>query len=381
MFILLIILVISVSGVNTVTVDDPLIGQVSRPFAEVTDPELIDLFLNEFLIPESDVTKMEIIDVTANGFGPDDIIVTHPSMRAYIVEEASDAALDVMRNWSLEDYRVDSENVDPDVFDPEISGRVEDAAKSAIIADLLRTLDRNYASIPIRMRLERDENGFTFAMWDFDENAMQHTPYPPIAPDSVFVYQTETDSITLSNLLNIPNLDLPNLDPDTDSVTLNQLDLPALSDNLSPQSDGTITTPYRLPDLFSGTKSIAEYVDDQSTPDSVYIYRTENDTIIIRDTPLDYPTATDHQPVTIDLEDLAMQPATPEKVFVYQTERDTIVLDRMSLNLPLDVGKPVAGSNGFIDFPTRDTVEQNIYDVIYISKTVSDTVFVPAADK
>ncbi|MEX0686877.1 MAG: hypothetical protein WD267_04800 [Balneolales bacterium] len=202
-------LLISFVILNFQQVDDTKIGQVSRPFAEITSTELIDFFLNQFLIPESDVTKLEIIDVTTNGFGPDDIVVTHPSQRAYIVEEPSEAALQVMRDWSLEDYRVDSDNIDPDQFDPSITGMTDNAAQNAMIADILRTLNRNYAQLPIRLRLERDENGFTFEMWDFDQDALQFTPGPPPVPDSVLTYdllymsQSDTVLIADQNLYDI----------------------------------------------------------------------------------------------------------------------------------------------------------------------------------
>ncbi|MEX2640089.1 MAG: hypothetical protein WD266_05360 [Balneolales bacterium] len=255
------------------------IGQISRPFAEITNQELIGFFLDQFLIAESDVNKLEIIDVTANGFGPDDIVVAHPSMSAYIVEEPSEAALTVMQDWSLDDYRVDSDNIEPDLFDPELTGNVTDAAQNAIIADLLRTLNRNYAGLPIRLRLERDENGFTFEMWDFDEGSLQYTPSPPVIPDSVLIYLTETDTVIQDRVL--------------------AGDQPDAADPESPP----------LPS------------DDH--PDTG---------IVEPDPPA--------EPEPAPQRDLALQP---------------------------------------LSVPPADTVitERNLYDVIYISKTVSDTVYLP----
>jgi tetratricopeptide (TPR) repeat protein len=66
--------------------------------ATVTDRGLIDFFLMEFLITDDPVTKMEIIDATANGFGVEDIVKCYPSERIY-VPTPSDTAQTVMNAW------------------------------------------------------------------------------------------------------------------------------------------------------------------------------------------------------------------------------------------------------------------------------------------
>ncbi|MEX0773931.1 MAG: hypothetical protein WD038_12230 [Balneolales bacterium] len=354
MLFVLIILITAFASLNLVQDEDTTVGQVSRPFAEVTDPELIDLFLYEFLIPESDVTTLEIIDVTANGFGPDDIIVTHPSMQAYIVEEPSNAALEIMRNWSLEDYRIDSDNIDPDVFDPEITGQIDNAAENAILADLLRTLNRNYASLPIRMRLERDENGFTFEMWDYEEGSLNYTPSPTLVPDSVLVHHTESDTVVTDRML---------------------------VDYLIDSDEGPSQyTPGRL-----------------SVPDSIFVHHTESDTVFLDRRLVDYLIGPDEGPSGYTPSYLPV----PDSVFAYQTENDTIILDEQlvdylvgpgGINLgqyapepvsddieepAIEVGDVTEGAKQEeLNFPPIPD-ENNLYDVIYISKTVTDTVYIP----
>jgi len=181
------------------------IGQMSRPFAEIVDPELIEFLIDQYLIPEDEVTKIEIIDVTNNGFGPDDILVTYPSMNAYVVH-APPNALEIMRDWSIEtEYRIDSDNLSAEIFDPREPQEVftGDPAQRAIIGDILRALDRSYRDIPIRFRFERNHEGFTFQMWDYKESALLYSARPKPIPDSVAVndllYVIRTDSTVIAD--------------------------------------------------------------------------------------------------------------------------------------------------------------------------------------
>jgi len=181
------------------------IGQMSRPFAEIVDPELIEFLIDQYLIPEDEVTKIEIIDVTNNGFGPDDILVTYPSMNAYVVH-APPNALEIMRDWSIEtEYRIDSDNLSAEIFDPREPQEVftGDPAQRAIIGDILRALDRSYRDIPIRFRFERNHEGFTFQMWDYKESALLYSARPEPIPDSVAVndllYVIRTDSTVIAD--------------------------------------------------------------------------------------------------------------------------------------------------------------------------------------
>ena len=181
------------------------VSQMSRPFAEVTDPELIDFFIDQYMIPEMDVTKIEIIDITNNGFGPDDILVAYPSMNAYVVH-APPEAQEIMRGWSIEtEYRLDSENLRAEVFDPIEPDTVfvYDQAERAIVGDIIRALDRTYRDLPIRLRFERDREGFTFQMWEYNEFALSYSPPPAPVPEYVDVhdllYVIRTDSTIVAD--------------------------------------------------------------------------------------------------------------------------------------------------------------------------------------
>lgn len=204
-----IIIVLFLSVINDAYAQDGVnigVSQISRPYAEITDPELVDFFLNAYLIPEDEVEKLEIIDITNNGFGPDDILVAYPSMNAYVVD-APPEAQEIMRDWRIEtEYRLDSENHPADVFDPvdpDTIVETVDQAERAIVGDIIRALDRSYNDLPIRFRFERDREGFTFQMWDFNEFALSYSPPPPPVPEYVDVhdllYVIRTDSTIVAD--------------------------------------------------------------------------------------------------------------------------------------------------------------------------------------
>ena len=68
------------------------VTQTSVPVMSIDSAKLIKLLMDEFFIPETLVTRMEIIDVGKNGFGPKDLVRVYPSDEIYFVEFVSQKA-------------------------------------------------------------------------------------------------------------------------------------------------------------------------------------------------------------------------------------------------------------------------------------------------
>lgn len=142
----------------------------------VLNPKLINFFVEEFMIPEKEVKRMVIYDLTGDGFGDKDIARTYPGGRFYVLSP-SVKAQKIMNLWSFGGNIKFTANSNDS---PELFEHAPDSvrAQGAIFADLLRGLRRNYKGVPIKIHLEQDEKVTAIEMWGYDPNLMRYTPQP-----------------------------------------------------------------------------------------------------------------------------------------------------------------------------------------------------------
>ena len=180
------------------------VSQSVLPTARITNQDDILKLLDLLFIFEEEVTRMDIIDVTSNGFGPDDIVVTYPSQQThYLGADVDGEAQAMMDEWAFEaEFRRDaSSQVTPQQFDPAFNPNIADGeqAEMAILSEILYSLERNYKDEPVRMLFERDNGAFTFQMWDFEPPQMQHVAKPSGPPDTLttfdLLYVLASDSL------------------------------------------------------------------------------------------------------------------------------------------------------------------------------------------
>lgn len=196
--------------------------QVTRPVAELSDQAAINELLTELIItpqiPQDSISRVEVVDVTGNGYGPDDLVVVYPSGETFNIDPSlvTGRVQEIMRSWSLEsEFQYDGANAPADSFRPDTTQtdtadadtaetqfpqpQDEDPAEYGIMADILETVQRNYQGEAVSLLLEKDANGFTFEMWDYDRQAMQYQAAPGGPPDTVqtrdLVYVVRSDSV------------------------------------------------------------------------------------------------------------------------------------------------------------------------------------------
>lgn len=162
--------------------------QVNRdliPIVSIVDKPLITMILEQCLIPESNVQKMDVLDINQNGFGEKDIARVYPSGNVYLLEKISEDVQHKMDNWGFQaNFQITGANRLPAAYDS-----VEtDKAAHSIFSTLLRGINRNYHDYPIKIRFERDSIGVIFEMWGYREDKLEIGNPQPFMPDSVITY-------------------------------------------------------------------------------------------------------------------------------------------------------------------------------------------------
>lgn len=168
------------------------VDQVFIPSVTVTDPREIRFFLNELLISEERVDRIEILDVSRNGFGEKDLVRTYPSGELYFVFP-SDTVQSLMDRWEFEaNYQIVADSKDTTYADP----NRQQEPQGRILASLLSALNQNYAGTEVKLRLERTASDVVFEMWGYDASKLKLPPVAEEEPfDILFVYKTVVDTV------------------------------------------------------------------------------------------------------------------------------------------------------------------------------------------
>lgn len=149
--------------------------QLTRPVATITDSSQVRRMLAELLIPApGPVERADVVDFTGNGFGPDDLIILHPSLESYLLgSDVPHTLQEAMKTWELKaDYRVDATLSDSRRIASDAHRRQD--AKAALMGSVLSAVGQYYEGDAIDMRLARDSAGVRLEMWNYDPDAMRY---------------------------------------------------------------------------------------------------------------------------------------------------------------------------------------------------------------
>ena len=151
--------------------------QVTVPVVTLTDPDLVVSLLDAMLIPVPDtVTALRMIDVTGEGFGPNDLVVVEPSGRTHTLDAFIPITLQrIMREWNvLTDYRHES----PVGRGGDMTLQAHRAAdaEAAIAGACVSAVDAHYDGDQLDLQLTRGAGTVRVAMWGFDPAGMAYSP-------------------------------------------------------------------------------------------------------------------------------------------------------------------------------------------------------------
>ena len=163
--------------------------QVTRPVVQVTDSSMIDYLLFElFVEPATLPSRLQVIDVTQNGFGPDDVMIAFPSVEVFTIPAfLPDSVQVIMSSWAPEvEYRMDSGNMSASALGSLIGSESDSTrlAEGALLFDLVQAVERTYRDLPVALLFQRDSVGFTFQLWDYNRPSMTYAPRPEFVPDT-----------------------------------------------------------------------------------------------------------------------------------------------------------------------------------------------------
>ena len=170
-----------------------VVEQRTHWVAVLTDPALIQLFVDEFYLTEENIDKIEIIDANNNGFTKGDLIRTFPSEEIYFIDEPSQRLQAVMDVWKFQaNFRLTVEHSrTPEILEQQPFRKAE----HSILASIIRGLNRNYKGWPMKAWIERDSLGITLEMWGYEDSELKYTPPPPAGYDIVQIYKMIADTV------------------------------------------------------------------------------------------------------------------------------------------------------------------------------------------
>lgn len=151
---------ISFAQQKSISIDQTIVQTTT-----ILNQKLIRFFVEDFMIPEKDVKKMVIYDLSGDGFGELDIARTYPGGKFYLLTPSS-RAQKIMNMWSFGGNIKFTANSNDS---PEIFENAPDSvrAQGGIFAGLLRSLRRNYKGVPFKLHLEQDDKVTAIEMWGY----------------------------------------------------------------------------------------------------------------------------------------------------------------------------------------------------------------------
>lgn len=200
-FLLVILTLLAIFNTNSFAQQKSVhVDQTIVQTTTIINQKLIDFFVEDFMIPEKEVKKMVIYDLSGDGFGELDIARTFPGGKFYLLTPSTKAQK-IMNMWSFGGNIKFTANFNDS---PELFENAPDSvrAQGGIFAELLRGLRRNYKGVPIKLHLEQDDKVAALEMWGYNPNLMKYTP-PPVnkVPEQVpvmkliYLEKTVVDSV------------------------------------------------------------------------------------------------------------------------------------------------------------------------------------------
>ena len=157
----------------------PVVGQdfdqITRPVATLTDMDTVQEVLGDLLIfPPDNLTSIQLVDITANGYGPDDLLIINPTLDVHYLGDFLPQSLrSLVAQWEFDaDFRSDLTR-EVTMADFQSAHLREDAAAS-IAGACATAIDTHYQGDDISLRLDRDGGSVRVELWGYTEDDLRY---------------------------------------------------------------------------------------------------------------------------------------------------------------------------------------------------------------
>ncbi len=149
--------------------------QLTRPMVTLTDPAVIEQILNDLLIIMPDtLVSMNMVDVTANGYGPDDLLILNPTGNVHHLNEYVPVSLQVLiSEWKFEaDYRYEALlSETPEAL---LAAHTNETAPDAIAGMCVNAIAQHYTGGDMNLLISQDTETVRLEMWGYNPQALRY---------------------------------------------------------------------------------------------------------------------------------------------------------------------------------------------------------------
>ena len=150
-------------------------NQMTRPMVTLTDHAVIGRILSDLLILVPDtLISLDMVDVTANGYGPDDLLILNPTGQVHHLSEYVPVSLQsLIAEWEFEaDYRYEALlSETPEALLAAHSGG---DAPDAIAGTCVDAISKHYTGGDMNLLISQDHETVRLEMWGYDPQALQY---------------------------------------------------------------------------------------------------------------------------------------------------------------------------------------------------------------
>jgi len=142
--------------------------QITRPVATLTEKEVMEEILRDLLIlTPTELTSIQMVDITSNGFGPDDLLILNPTLEVHYIGDYIPPSLrTLISEWTFDaDYQT---NVIREVTDDKLlNAHLEEDAAATIAASCMNAIDTHYIGDDMNILLARNDGTVKVELWGY----------------------------------------------------------------------------------------------------------------------------------------------------------------------------------------------------------------------